>query len=301
MNRKAPLFVLSALLLTGCGAHTTQVNDESEKLMTIGDTTYTKGDEYTMVKKSNGPALVIQQAQSIIYEKEVPATDEMKKQAQEQFDEIVKANPDSEKQLKTLGYESKDEYIEKVLLPAVQAQELMKKYFTDDQDTIEEQYKPSVAQIIQCKNEDAAKKALQALKDGKSAQEVAEQYMADQATYKGDEALVTTNDTALPTRLINALATAKNPGVMDEVYATDDDEPSYFVAVLVSNNYEENVDRIAETLGSDSSLSKGCLVYYLTKYDFEVHDQDLFDYYKNNSPEYLVTRPDLTETAQETD
>lgn len=54
MNRKAPLFVLSALLLTGCGAHTTQVNDESEKLMTIGDTTYTKGDEYTMVKKAMG-------------------------------------------------------------------------------------------------------------------------------------------------------------------------------------------------------------------------------------------------------
>lgn len=301
MNKKVPLLVLSALILAGCSVHNTSINDASEQLMTIGNTTYTKGDEYTMIKKSNGPALVIQKAQEIIYEKEVPATEAMKKEAQEQFDQIAEANPDTETQLKNLGYSGKDEYIEKVLLPSVQAQALMDKYFVDDQDTIESQYHPSLAQVIQCADEENAKKALEALKDGKSAQEVAEQYAVDSSSYKGDETLVTTNDTALPTRLINALATAKKPGVMDEVYSTDDDQPSYYVAVLVSNNYDENVDQIAEMLGSDSSLSKGCLVYYLTKYNFEVHDQELFDYYKTNSPEYLVTRPDLTETASETD
>ncbi|EOS60609.1 hypothetical protein C815_01281 [Firmicutes bacterium M10-2] len=301
MNKKVPLLVLSALMLAGCSVHNTSINDANEQLMTIGNTTYTKGDEYTMIKKSNGPALVIQKAQEIIYEKEVPVTDAMKKEAQEQFDQISQANPDTETQLKNLGYSGKDEYIEKVLLPSVQAEALMDKYFVDDQDTIESQYHPSLAQVVQCEDEENAKKALEALKDGKDAQEVAKQYAVDSSSYKGDETLVTTNDTALPTRLINALATAKKPGVMDEVYATDDDQPSYYVAVLVSNNYDENVDQIAEMLGSDSSLSKGCLVYYLTKYNFEVHDQELFDYYKTNSPEYLVTRPDLTETASETD
>ena len=301
MNKKIPMLVLGSLLLAGCSVHTTSIQDAGEKLMTIGDTTYTKGDEYTMIKRSNGPALVIQQAQEIIYSKEVPANDELKKEAEKQYDEIAKANPDTEAQLKNLGYAGKDEYIEKVLLPAVQAQALMDKYFVDDQDTIEAQYKPSYAQIVQCENEDAANKALQALKDGKTPQEVAQQYAAETTSYKGDEALVTTNDTALPTRLINALATAKNPGVMEEVYSSDDENPTFFVAVLDSIDYDENVERIADTLGSDSSLSKGCLVYYLTKYDFEVHDQDLFDYYKTNSPEYLVTRPDLTEKADETD
>ncbi len=48
-------------------------------------------------------------------------------------------------------------------------------------------------------------------------------------------------------------------------------------------------------------MAKSCLVYYLTKYDFEVFDQELFDYYKQNTPEYLVTHPDLMETAKETD
>ena len=36
---------------------------------------------------------------------------------------------------------------------------------------------------------------------------------------------------------------------------------------------------------------------YLTKYDFRVFDQDIFDYLRVNYPQYLVTRPDLMESA----
>lgn len=301
MKKSVPIVCLSALLLGGCAqVNVTQVSDSSEKIMTIGDTTYTKGQEYNLLKTSNGPAQLMTLVQQIIYDKEVPVTEEMKKEAQEQFDLIKENNENVADQLKALGYSDEQDYIDKVLLPSVQAQALMKKYFIDDADAIELQYKPSIAQVIQCDTEENANNALKALQDGKSAQEVAEQYAMEGTSYTGSEELITTNDTALPTRLINALNTAKKTGVMNEVYSTDTTNPAYYVAVLVSNDYSQNVDRIAETLGSDSSLAKGCLVYYLTKYDFEVHDQELFNYFKTNDPEYLVTRPDLTETAMET-
>ena len=34
----------------------------------------------------------------------------------------------------------------------------------------------------------------------------------------------------------------------------------------------------------------------LKKYNFEVHDQDVFNNLKANNPEYLVSRPDLSES-----
>ncbi|WP_276931364.1 hypothetical protein [Dubosiella newyorkensis] len=294
--------MLSALLLSGCSSeHTTSITDANEKVMTIGDVSVTKGQEYDLLKTSNGPVQVITMAQNVIYDKEVPVNEEMKKQAEDQFKLIAENNEKVVDQIVNLGYKDKQDYIDKVLLPSVQAQALMKKYFVDDAETIELQYKPSIAQVIQCDTKENANQALQALKDGKTAQEVAEQYGLDSSSYTGSEELVTTNDSALPTRLINALNSASEAGVMPEVYETEDSNTAYYVAVLVSNDYDENVDRIADTLGSDSSMAKSCLVYYLTKYDFEVFDQELFDYYKQNTPEYLVTHPDLMETAKETD
>ena len=33
------------------------------------------------------------------------------------------------------------------------------------------------------------------------------------------------------------------------------------------------------------------------KYNFEVHDQDIFDYLRSNNPEYLVNHPELAESS----
>lgn len=296
--KKTPIFfVCAAMMLTGCSGATATIKDKDETIMTIGDTKYTKGDEYELLKISTGSDLTMELVKQAIYKQEVKVTKEMKEKAQKQVNDYKENMENFDEQIHSLGYKNSKQYMNKVLIPSLQASELTKKYFTDAKKDIQKTYKPSKARIIQCENKATAKKALKALKNGTDPEEVAQQYMVDSAKYSGKETLVTTKTTDLSTRLINTLSKTKKAGVIDEVFTNESSGTTYaYVAVLVSNTYKDINDDVYTALSSDDDVTKACLVYYLKKYNFEVHDQDVFNNLKANNPEYLVSRPDLSES-----
>lgn len=103
--------------------------------------------------------------------------------------------------------------------------------------------------------------------------------------------------TDISTRMISKLYKTKKAGVIDEIFTNESSGTTYaYVAVLVTNTYKDIKDEVYTTLSSDDDVKKACLVYYLKKYNFEVHDQDVFDNLKANNPEYLVSRPDLAKS-----
>lgn len=299
--KKTPILfvcvVCAAMMLTGCSGATATIKDKDETIMTIGDTKYTKGDEYELLKISTGSDLTMELVKQAIYKQEVKVTKEMKEKAQEQVNNYKENMENFDKQIHSLGYKNSKQYMNKVLIPSLQASELTEKYFTDAKKDIQKKYKPSKARIIQCENKATAKKALKALKSGTDPEEVAQQYMIDSAKYSGKETLITTKTTDLSTRLINTLSKTKKAGVIDEVFTNESSGTTYaYVAVLVSNTYKDIKDDVYTTLSSDDDVTKACLVYYLKKYNFEVHDQDVFNNLKANNPEYLVSRPDLSKS-----
>lgn len=297
MKKTPILFVCAAMMLTGCSRATATIKDKDETIMTIGDTKYTKGDEYELLKISTGSDLTMELVKQAIYKQEVKVTKEMKEKAQKQVNDYKENMENFDEQIHSLGYKNSKQYMNKVLIPSLQASELTEKYFTDAKKDIQKTYKPSKARIIQCENKATAKKALKALKNGTDPEEVAQQYMVDSAKYSGKETLVTTKTTDLSTRLINTLSKTKKAGVIDEVFTNESSGTTYaYVAVLVSNTYKDIKDDVYTALSSDDDVTKACLVYYLKKYNFEVHDQDVFNNLKANNPEYLVSRPDLSES-----
>ena len=198
------------------------------------------------------------------------------------------------------GYEGKDDYIDKVLIPNAQYEKLTEKYFDDAKSDIRSEYKPSVVKIIQCDDEKTAQKALEAVQDGTELDKVYEEYSSDSASYSNEEVLITTQSTDLPTRLINTMYKQEDAGVADEVFTSESGSgtTTAYVAILVDNDYENIKDQIIENLSSSSDFSTQCLVYYLNKYNFTVHDQTVFDYLRENNPEYLVEFPELSETDE---
>lgn len=296
MNKFCLGACMALLVLSGCsGKNTSTIADENTSLFTVGDVTYDKGDLYTLIKESDGPDLLITLALTKIYDAEVPRTDEIKEEAKKDYDELAKQTENIETQLKEAGYTDSQQYIDMVLIPNIQSKKLTELYFEKNEDSIVENYKPSVAKIIQCDSKENAEKALSALKEGKSMEDTVKEFASETASFKGEEQVITTNNTTLPTRLVNSLSSAKNAGVVDEVFANDD-ESSFYVADLVSDNYKDNISKYVDALSSDSELAQQVLIYYLSEYKFEVHDQYLFNQFKINTPQYLVTRPDLMES-----
>lgn len=299
MNKKnTALLCLSALLLTGCGTVNTTIPEKDEVLMTIGDQTVTAGQEYQLIKRVNGPVLLIQGVQRDIYAKEVGDGEEIQKKVDEMYEQFASNNENFEEQLVNYGYADKQDYIDNVVLPTVQATELFRVYLNENKTEIEAQYHPVLASIIACNSEDNAKKAQEAIKNGTSPVDAANEYAMEGASYKGEEQIISTLVTDLPDRLTNTLYETEKDGVLDEIFENDTttENKVYYVVDLISSDYDANLDKIVEAFESDQDLNKACITFYLKKYDFEIHDQYMFDYFKATNPQYLVTRPDLAES-----
>ena len=298
MNWKKALLCGGCLmLLAGCSTGQTTLSNGSEKLMTIGNKTINKEDEYNLIKWVYGPTSTLNMVNNMIYDQEIGLTDEIKKEAQETLDQY-KEMEGFEEQIKAMGYESAEDYMNKVLVRPLQKSALQEKYFSEAKQAIIDQFDPVLAIIIETDSQDNADKALAALKEGQDGGKVGAQYASEDALYTGLEEIITTETSALPTPLLNAILDATQDGVLNEVYTNDTstDDKIYYVAKVVSRDYDKNLSMIIKALSSNSEIIQDSQVFYLKKYDFEVHDQDLFDYYKVMDPEYLVSRSDLTQS-----
>ena len=135
MKKTPILLVCATLMLSACSGATANISNANKKIMTIGNTSYTKGDEYKLLKISTGSDLTMELVKQAIYKKEVKVTKSMKKQAQEQVDNYKENMSNFEDQIKSLGYSNSKQYMNKVIIPSLQASELTKKYFTDAKKT----------------------------------------------------------------------------------------------------------------------------------------------------------------------
>lgn len=298
MKKTSTLLLIMGLCLTGCQGHTTSVKNGDTTVMKIGDTTYTKNDIYNIEKAKDGATTTMTEIQQMIYNKEIGTSDAIKKEAQKKYNAYAEGSDDFEANLKSSGY-TKESYINEVLIPTVQADKLVDKYFKANKKSIQKEYKPSSAIILECNDKKTADKALQALKTGTKQSDVFKQYQSSDTSFSDEATLITAKTTGVPTRLINTLAKQKKTGLIDEVFESNDsDSKAAYVAILKSNKYESLSGKLKESLVSDSDFASECLQFYLKKYNFEIHDQDIFDYLKNNNPQYLIHFPEL---SQDTD
>lgn len=300
-KNKIVLVLGAALMLGGCGNATANISHGSDVIGTIGSTSITDGDIYGSLKSSSGYSYALTMIREQIFAREIEVTDEMRQQAQDEYDQYAEqyeaqdTGMTAEEYVIYLGYESVDDYINKVYLPNYEQQALNAKYMDDDNANFLEEYEPVKAQIIQTSDQDTASQALEALNNGDDFADVAEEYN-DSTTYDGSEQIVTTQS-GLPTAVMTKLNDVEDGTLVNEVIA-DTTNGYYYVVRLVSKDYETIKDDIVEALQDNTTLTNDAMVYYLKKYNFTVYDVDIFNALRDSNPEYLVQRPELAEEAE---
>lgn len=304
MNRKTVLSAACALLvLAGCSDASASIKDKSETVMTVGNTTVTKGDVYDMLVLSIGADEVYNDAFRYISENEIEVTDEMKENAKSTLELYSTMYGDSfTSYLESSGL-TEDDYLNRFLIPSLQQEKLVGTYIDEHFDEVASQYNPIKVIVLSFTSEDDASAALSALKDGSlTAAEAASQ---NNSSSTGTEEIVTINTTTYDTAALSVMRSASPDEGWIEVPSSDG--ATFYVLKVVSNDPQDYKEETITTLSNIAAITSASTDYFFRKYGFHVYDISIYNALKDSYPELLVqdtaapTPAPTAETAETTE
>lgn len=279
-----------ALLVTlsGCKDARTTITNGNDALITIGKTKITKNDVYEGLKAENGVTAIMSKITAFLCDQEVPITDELREKARTTMNEFKTQIGESNWNnfMKSMGYESDEQYLEEKALLAVRADELTSKYISENYDAIKEKYQIRKVQIFQTSDSSVAAEVQKKVGAGElTIEEAVEQYDAVTTTFKGTEQIVT-NASAIDSSIWENIMKVTEDDTLLDVYQYTPDLSKFYVVKVVS--VDVSLDDAQSTIQGLSSISNDAFAHYLKKYGFTVYDIDLYNGIKSQAPSYLV-------------
>jgi foldase protein PrsA len=182
---KKTLSILAAVIalssLTGCTDAVAKLKDKNSVLMTVGKTSITKGQVYTMMSTASGAYTAVTDASETVAAAEVEVTDDMKTQAESTLNYYKNAYGDSFATTLAQNNMTEDDLYNNLILSS-QIDALTKQYVTENFDDLVSQYTPIKAYVLDFASQDNANAALADLKNGKEPTAVVTEYSASTST-----------------------------------------------------------------------------------------------------------------------
>ena len=284
--KKLMMLLLCGGLLVACSSDSgdsVKVSKSDDAMITGSELKMTKQDYFNQLLDQYGAQQVLSEALTTIADKEVTDQEEINKLVAEREKTYAKnANGDLEKYAKSLGYDSKEEYSQEVLVPDVKQELLRNKYIKENLEKMIKDYQVvSFKKIVVTKESEA----LTIIKESTSA-EIFDKKLKDAGTNGEDAGIVTKNSTLddnLKSQL-SQLSAVNKDGVYSEAIKLSDD--SYAVLYLYNTDHK-NTDELINKLTSDGDVQKEIEGIYLKKYNFKVNDSKIKDAIKKLSSEYI--------------
>lgn len=278
--------------LTGCKDAVSGVTNGEEALITVGKTEITKNDVYTGLKTENGVSSIISKITSYIVEKEVPVTEDIKKEAKEYLAEVKKSVSEANWKafLETMGYENEQQYIDERVILSIQATELTSTYIDANYDQLKEDYQIRKVQIFETADSKVAGEVQEKVKKGELTIPEAVKAYKDKAvttTFNGSEQIIT-NATSLDSSIIENIMEITEDNTLLDVYQFSADLKKFYVVKVVS--VDVKLDEAKDTLLGLSNVADQGFAHYLEKYDFTIYDIDLFNGINAQAPTYIVQK-----------
>ncbi|MGM9940846.1 MAG: hypothetical protein ACI32N_02505 [Bulleidia sp.] len=298
MKKHTGLLLASLMLVTplaGCSDAQANLKDGSTVLMTVGKEKITKEKLFQLMNSTSGASTVISNATRAISEQEVEITDDMKSNAQNTLDSYKSMYGDTFTTYLEQNNMSEDDYLNKNLIPSLQAEKLTALYIEQNWDDVMKLYEPVMATVLEFDNKDDAQAALSELNDGsKTPKEAASEH---NSTSSGDSELVTIDDTDLDSTA-HSVITGGTPEDGWSLVPTTSGDKVYLIRVD-DNNPENYRDQVIETLSGKSNVSSDATTYFFKKYGFHIYDITVYNAVAADYPDYLVQNIKDDSTASE--
>jgi hypothetical protein len=272
-------------VLTGNkSAYQVKISQGNDTLVSGSGIDISKQDYFEALLDRYGGNEVLNNALFTIAEKEL-SKEEIDKRVDELVETYTKnvANGDLESYAKNLGYESKEEYIDEMIVTSAKQELLREKYLKENLDQCIKDYQVTSFKKIAVDKESTA---LEIIKEIKSVEDF-DKKMEEYKSTSEDAGLVTKESSGLDQNLKTALekiSQTDKDGVYSEAVLLSD---GTYAVLYVYNTDHKNTDDIISALSSISSLQEKVEGIYLKKYHFDVHDQKLKEIIQGISDQYL--------------
>ena len=271
-------------LLAGCSDASAKLQNSSETVMTVGNTSFSKGDLYQMMMNSIGGDEVYGDVMEYISDQEVELTDEMKEEATNMLDFYTMMYGTQFSDYLSSSGMTEDEYVEKVIIPSLKSEKLTGVYVDANFDSLCASFSPIQAIILSFTSEEDASAALSELKDGSAS--AAEAASAHNSTSTGTEEIITSDSLTYDSAVLSVIRS----GSVDDgwVEVPSSDGSSFYLVKIVSKTPSEFKDDAVTTLSGISTVTDAATDYFLRKYSFHVYDISVYNSLKENHPAILV-------------
>lgn len=278
------------MTLTGCSDAKTSLTNGNEALITVGKTEITKDEIYTALKSENGVTVILSKLTNFIIDKEVPITDEIKKEAKDYVEQFTKyMGEDTFKTyIKTLGYETVDEYVEGVVISSVRSNKITDKYIDEKYEDLNKEYQFRKVQILQTSDSKIASEIQLAMKEGKLTFEDALVQYKDKlttSTFTGKEQVIS-NQVSLDSSIVKNIFAVEEDNTLLGEYQFNAKLDTFYIVKVVSTNVSK--EDASSAIYEIKTIDDQAFAYFLEKYGFVVYDIDLYNGIKSQAPVYLV-------------
>lgn len=279
--KKILALLASLLLVCGCSDAYANIKDGSTEVFKVGNKTITKEDMYSFMKANAGTYYVLNDATAVIVDKEIEITDDMRTEAEEALELYKNMYGESfTNMLESYGYKDEEDYLNNAILKSAQLNELVKKYATENYDSLVEQYFPRKAIILSLDSSDDADAALTELKGGTEVADVVKAYNAVGLS----EPNIVTSDEDYPAE-VKAVLISNNDGEWVKLPSSNG---KYYLVQIVDSNPANFKEEFVKEIATNSAVQEASDHYYFSKYNFTIYDKDLYDSFKAEYENYLV-------------
>lgn len=295
MKNNTRLLLASLLLITplaGCSDAQANLKDGGTVLLKVGKEKITKENLFQLMNSTAGASTVIANATKAISEQEVEVTDDMKDNAQNTLDSYKSMYGDTFTTYLEQNNMSEEDYLNRNLIPSLQAEKLTELYIEQNWDNVIELYEPVKATVLEFEDKDSAQSALSALKDGsRTPQEAASE---NSSTSTGESKLYTLDDTDLDST-VSSVITGGTPDDGWSLVPTTSGDKVYLIRID-DNDPENYRDEVIETLSGKSNVSSDATTYFFKKYGFHIYDITVYNAVSADYPDYMVQN--IKDTAE---